>query len=492
MKSILKLEMLQSKLVFIIILFISFSCSEKEQDNKKVIALLNEREINVDEFRLFYELDPNFGIDSTGYMALLDELNKYIDMIVAKSKAESEGLLKDSIFTRAIEWEKRQANLRQLYRIEIDSSIEISDQELRKEYQNSNIDVNVRHLFTKDRQQINEWHKQLSNGGKFENLAQEAFNDTILKNNGGELGWINVRDLDDDFADEVLKLKKDEISTPIKTRWGFHILQLLDRKDTYIISDEDFILKRSSLYKRVKRKKSKKLSNQYIKNYIGKLNPQPNKNTFQLLWNAVVPANEHEKSKISFKINFTNEIIDNLFRKYSKLLELPLIEYKDGNIKLSEYLIALYKIPISNRPRFQSVNQLSNQIGMWVRDELLHKRAKYLNVDKHERVSQEVLKYTEEQCYYFYLQNEIKNISVPKSVNNYFEAPLKERKNFNNELNKFHTIEEWKWWKSERILHKKMMENSFTLKIDSTIFENENKRINWDRRIRLFMVRKPS
>ncbi|MCK5031993.1 MAG: peptidylprolyl isomerase [Calditrichia bacterium] len=473
-------------------MFISLSCEKDKTDKKEILATVNDRNIDLNEFRLFYELDPNFGIDSSGYDALSDELNKYIDMILAKSKAESEGLLKDSIFIRAIKWEQRQAMLRQLYRTQIENSIIISDQELRQEFQKQNISVNVRQIFSKDSEQIDEWYRQLNNGERFESLAQIAFTDTVLKNNGGNLGWMNLIDLDDAFGEAVINLQKNQISEPVKTQWGFHIIQLLDRKDNLILTESEYELKKKSLYKFIKRKKSKQLANQYIKNYIGKLNPQPNGETFHNLWRALIPKSEVEKSHVSFKINFTNDLVKTTISRYQAFLQDPLIEYKGGNITLKEYLDAVYEIPIGNRPTFQSPKELSNQIGVWVRDELLLENAKMLDLDEHEKVTEEVQKYIEEQSYYYYLQNEINNMSIPNSIIEYFDAPIKERQKYSKKLNKHHTIEEWKGWKAEKVLHLKLINIPQNIKIDSAMLQNESNKIDWDRRIRLFMVRKPS
>jgi foldase protein PrsA len=492
MMSILKLKLSKNYLLFVFILLLSLNCEKDKADKKEILATVNDRDITIDEFRLFYEFDPNFGIDSSGYSALSDELNKHIDMILAKSKAESEGLLRDSIFSRAIKWEKRQAMLRQLYRDEIQKSIDISDQELRQEFQKQNISVNVRHIFSEKREQIDEWYLRLNSGEHFENLAQIAFTDTVLRNNGGNLGWMKLTDLDDVFGEAVINLQKNQLSEPVKTLWGFHIIQLLDRKDNLILTEDEYKLKKESLFKRIKRKKSQQLSKQYIKNYIGKLNPQPNTNTFRKLWFALIPRNEIENSRVSFKINFTNDLVKRTISQYQPILHEPLVEFKGGNITLIEYLDAVYEIPLGNRPTFQSPKELSNQIGVWVRDELLLEKAKMLDLDEDEKVNKEVQKYIEEQSYYYYLQNEINNLSIPNSIKEYFDAPIKERRLYSRKLNQYHTIEEWKWWKAEKGLHLKLMNIPQKVRIDTTLLQDENTKIDWNRSIRMFMARKPS
>lgn len=81
-------------------------CQREVKFDDNTIAIVGDQKVSLKEFRLFYEFDPNFGLDSTGYPALFDELLKLVYHKFAYSKAENDGLLKDSLFSKLIEWEK--------------------------------------------------------------------------------------------------------------------------------------------------------------------------------------------------------------------------------------------------------------------------------------------------------------------------------------------------------------------------------------------------
>ena len=81
-------------------------CQREVKFDDNTIAIVGDQKVSLKEFRLFYEFDPNFGLDSTGYPALFDELLKLVYHEFAYSKAENDGLLKDSLFSKLIEWEK--------------------------------------------------------------------------------------------------------------------------------------------------------------------------------------------------------------------------------------------------------------------------------------------------------------------------------------------------------------------------------------------------
>lgn len=492
-----KLNNIVSKIIYKILipitvfLLIYSNCQNQDKSRDNILATVNGKNISVETFRTFYELDPNFGVDSVGYRTLKAELDKYIDHILAYQFMKRKDLVNDSLFVKLVNWEYRQTLLRQLYREVISAEIRISEEELKREYFYENTEVHVRHLFSKDSLEILNWYRQLQQGQSFQFLAPYSFRDTILANNGGDIGWVSLGELEENFAEVAEKLEKGEISTPFITTWGYHIIQLLDKKTNVFIKESDFDQKRKSLEKKVKRKMEKIQANRYISDFIGELNPQPDKNTFLKLWHAVV-GEEQYKTTLSSPILFTDNIIQELSTKLSDHLQSPLITYKKRNITLGEYLTTLKKIPLAERPRFISLQELSNKLGQLIRDELLIEEAIRRNLHNHENVLQEVREIRERNSYYYLLKGELDEIIVPEEIQEYFNEDQAHKIDRSKNLSRFHTLQEWQWWQAEINLHKKLQEQNPTIHIDEKLLQEENARIDWRNRIRLFMIRKPS
>jgi parvulin-like peptidyl-prolyl isomerase len=76
----------------------------------------------------------------------------------------------------------------------------------------------------------NEVHQKLSNNGDFINLAKEYSDDTGSKNGGGLIGPMPLEQFKNsmvkEFVDASLELKPGEISKPIKSQYGYHIIKL--------------------------------------------------------------------------------------------------------------------------------------------------------------------------------------------------------------------------------------------------------------------------
>ena len=81
-----------------------------------------------------------------------------------------------------------------------------------------------------------------NNGAKFEDLAQQFSNDSSASK-GGDLGWLYAGDVPE-FDPVISSLKDGEISNPIESASGEHIIQVLGRKNDEVSKDRQRLLAR--------------------------------------------------------------------------------------------------------------------------------------------------------------------------------------------------------------------------------------------------------
>lgn len=67
-------------------------------------------------------------------------------------------------------------------------------------------------------------------GEDFATLAKRYSADPSVTYNGGDMNWVGRGQLVPEFEAMAFKLKQNEISMPVETQYGFHIIQLLDRR----------------------------------------------------------------------------------------------------------------------------------------------------------------------------------------------------------------------------------------------------------------------
>lgn len=72
-----------------------------------------------------------------------------------------------------------------------------------------------------------------ANPGKFSVAVKKYTDDQTGRNRGGELGWLDPVSLRPPLRDQVQKMKMGDISPPISTDLGFHVLLLIGRRDAH-------------------------------------------------------------------------------------------------------------------------------------------------------------------------------------------------------------------------------------------------------------------
>ncbi|MFL1493177.1 SurA N-terminal domain-containing protein [Pseudomonas antarctica] len=89
------------------------------------------------------------------------------------------------------------------------------------------IEVNDKTTDAQAKAKIEEIQARLAKGEKFEALAKEFSQDPGSANNGGDLGFAGPGVYDPDFETALYALNKDQVSAPVRTTFGWHLIKLL-------------------------------------------------------------------------------------------------------------------------------------------------------------------------------------------------------------------------------------------------------------------------
>ncbi|MFP7486166.1 peptidylprolyl isomerase [Priestia filamentosa] len=124
-------------------------------------------------------------------------------------------------------------------------SIKITEKEM-KEYFNENKDsfaqaaqVKASHILVDDEKTAKEIKEKLDKGEDFATLAKKYSTDTATSESGGELGYFEEGTMTDEFDKKAFSMKKGEISDPVKTDYGYHIIKVEDVKGAKQASYKD-------------------------------------------------------------------------------------------------------------------------------------------------------------------------------------------------------------------------------------------------------------
>ncbi|RDW19888.1 peptidylprolyl isomerase [Oceanobacillus chungangensis] len=108
--------------------------------------------------------------------------------------------------------------------------VEVTDEELQDLYDKKNKEVDASHILVADEKTANEVKKKLDEGGDFAELAAEYSTDGTAED-GGNLGYFSTGQMVPEFEDAAFSMKKGEISEPVQTQHGFHIIKVNDVRE---------------------------------------------------------------------------------------------------------------------------------------------------------------------------------------------------------------------------------------------------------------------
>jgi len=222
-------------IIVIALIGLTVSCSS---DND--LAKINGETISKQQFEDYLEFKRINVRDKKHRDALVDQFlqNVALSAVVSqqsdfdKNKAEAE-----------IEEFRRQMNISRYFEAYLKSAV--TDQQI-KNYYTANEDkyseqkVHVAHVLVRlakgmsetERKakltHVNEAYSKLKAGEKFEKIADDYSEDRVSAKKAGDLGWLKKGAVDPKFSEKIFSMKKDEVSEPFETSFGFHIVKLVD------------------------------------------------------------------------------------------------------------------------------------------------------------------------------------------------------------------------------------------------------------------------
>ncbi|QAV25982.1 peptidylprolyl isomerase [Neobacillus thermocopriae] len=109
--------------------------------------------------------------------------------------------------------------------------MKVTDEELKKYYNEYKPKVKASHILVDDEKTAKDIKAKLEKGEDFAELAKEYSKDTGSAQNGGDLGWFGPGKMVEEFEKAAYALKVGEISDPVKTQFGYHIIKVTDKEE---------------------------------------------------------------------------------------------------------------------------------------------------------------------------------------------------------------------------------------------------------------------
>lgn len=207
-----------------------------QNDKKEVLFTINDKPYYTEEFARVYKKNLDLVKDDSQ-----KDLNHYLDLFIGyKLKVEKANKL-------GLQNNVNYQNELKSYRTQLSKNY-VTDTKVTKElieeaYKRSLKEIKASHiLFTLDENAepadtLKAYHKAMDvrkkivNGENFETLATQYSQDPSVKDNKGNLGWFSVFRMVYAFESAAYKTKKGEVSMPVRTRFGYHLIKVNDIRE---------------------------------------------------------------------------------------------------------------------------------------------------------------------------------------------------------------------------------------------------------------------
>jgi peptidyl-prolyl cis-trans isomerase SurA len=221
-------------LVVSVLLVSQYLIAQGQSEGNAVLMTIDGKPVSKAEFERIYR--KNNSNTTTDVKSLHEYLELFINFKLKVTEAEKEGLDTTKAFINELNGYRKQLAKPYLVDPEADDKI------LHDAYNRMNEEIKASHILievkpdasTSDTlaayNKILKIRDRIIKGESFEKVAEEISEDKSTSKNGGSLGYFTGFQMVFPFEDAAYNLKITEISQPVRTRFGYHLIKVNDRR----------------------------------------------------------------------------------------------------------------------------------------------------------------------------------------------------------------------------------------------------------------------
>jgi peptidyl-prolyl cis-trans isomerase SurA len=220
--------------LFITVLFIllSGSIGQAQKTEDKTLMTVDGKPVSAGEFIRMYKKSSEPGNK--------EKIDTYLDQFVIFKLKVADAIHEGYDTTKGFRAELKG------YRDQLAQSYltdpQVKENLLKKAYQRSLTEINAWHILVamspdaSPDDTLKAWKKardikeRIVQGEPFEQVARSSSDDPSVRNNGGNLGYFTVFQMITPFEDAVYAMKKGQISDPVRTPYGYHIIYVANKR----------------------------------------------------------------------------------------------------------------------------------------------------------------------------------------------------------------------------------------------------------------------
>lgn len=216
--------------------FLCFGFSLLAQNKDQVLFTINDQAFFSNDFERIYKKNIDLVIDQN-QKDLVNYLDMYVIYKLKVLKAQENGFDKKESFINELNIHRNELAKNFVYDSQITESL------LNEAYDRYKTEVKASHILlnlpenpsAKDTLAV--YNKALAirdrilKGEAFKKVAQQVSDDPSAQNNGGDLGYFSAFKMVYPFENAAYNTQVGEVSMPVRTKFGYHLIQVTDKRD---------------------------------------------------------------------------------------------------------------------------------------------------------------------------------------------------------------------------------------------------------------------
>jgi parvulin-like peptidyl-prolyl isomerase len=382
--------MFKYSIIFLGITLFLLSCTD-DSSQDSVLARVGKENITLEQFEKSFVLNPQYSIRTPLRKARSSQIEFLVQQKYYYMAAREVNLANDPVIQNRIRYIKNQEIIKAHIHQKFLNDIKIGEQQLIESLRRVNTKVRIQHLFSENLDETEVLAKRLSEGESFESLAKEIYRDSSLSETGGDLGYIGFGDIDSQLEDRVYEMEIDEISEPVQSAYGFHILKVSD-----MVQDEQFkemaLPTKISLVNDILRnRQADRAIREYLAELAGNEKIQVNNRILDVLVKATqrVMGKRYSEADL-FKPPVRSGDLKQIELSVDDVLDEVLVRFSDQEMQVADFLNRLKQMPPLHRPYLKTRSRMSQAIIDMIRNDLLLEDARKLSLHKSEEVNKTI------------------------------------------------------------------------------------------------------
>ena len=360
-------------------------CGKK---NNPTLAQVWKKEIK------FQDFEEQYGGWKLTYASAQEEFDRKKDMLdslvviqLLIGAAYEKNIDKLEELSRVVLANRNRFLLDALYQEKIMKDSDPSDAEIKQFYNKLEFQLRASHILVDNIDTANMLVEKLKNGENFEKLAYDYSIDQSAKRNRGDLGYFLWGAMVEEFQEAAYAMTPGEISPPVKTRFGYHIIKLVDRTPNDLRRKYDQM--KDSLKVQLANMNRQRRMMTYMDEIKAKYNVKVDTSTCDYI---LFKRSELYPPELLPQIPKNDFDLEQLDRNEK---ELVLATWDGGQISLLEYFSLSRSYPSQARPSFDRYDSLASFIFRLKTEEILAIEATRLGLDQQDYFKNKLNKFKE-------------------------------------------------------------------------------------------------